>query len=88
MPDMDKVERYKKDYAHMSDAELINQMHAWLPHSDMHLAAKLLLHERQSASAQSKEKLETRRFHWFFWPALLAAVASIASLIIQIIQAK
>ena len=83
MPDMEKVECFKNDYAHMSDAELINQMHAWVPHSDMHLAAKLLLHERQEASSKNRERLETRRFHWFFWPALIAAVASVISLLVQ-----
>lgn len=88
MPDMEKVERYKKEYAHMSEAELTNQMHAWVPHSDMHLAAKLLLQERREAADRAKASLETRRFHWSFWPALVAAVASVTSLIVQIMQAR
>lgn len=63
MPDMDKVERYKSDYAPMSNAELINAMHSWVPHSDMHLAAKLLLQERKEAVDKAKASLDTRRFH-------------------------
>lgn len=88
MADMEKIERLKKDFAQKSDAELINEMHQWREFAEMHIAAKLVLQERKNSALKAKEGLETRRFHWFFWPALIAALASIASLAIQIYQAQ
>ena len=86
MADMSQVEFHKKAFASMTDAQLINQMHQWAPYSEMHIAAKLLLEERQRAASAGKEQVETRRFHWFFWPALIAAIASVMSLALQIWQ--
>jgi hypothetical protein len=72
--DMQQVERYRRDFARMSDEELHAQMHQWVAHSEMHLAAKLLLEERH------KEQ-ERHRFYLIFWPALVAAIASVLALL-------
>lgn len=71
--EMETVERYRRDFAGKSDEELHAQMHQWAPHSEMHLAAKLLLQERHW-------KQERHRFHLIFWPALVAALASVLAL--------
>ena len=73
MVEMDKVEKWRREYARMSDAELTGQMHQWVEHSEMHIAAKLLLEER-------RQKQERLRFHLIFWPAVVAAIASILAL--------
>jgi len=45
--DMKKVDQYRKNFLKMPDEALHGQMHQWVPHSEMHLAAKLLLAERR-----------------------------------------
>jgi hypothetical protein len=62
----------------MSDAELHGQMHQLQAHTDMHVAAKLLLEERH-------KKQERHRFYLIFWPALIAAIASVLALLFQVI---
>lgn len=57
----------------MSNDELYGQMHQWVEHSEMHLAAKLLLKEQA-------EKLEQKRFHLIFWPSLIGGIAAILAI--------
>ncbi len=76
MVDMKAVEKYRADFQNMSDAELTAQMHQWVPHSDMHVAAKLILAERHT-------RQERQRFHLIFWPALVAAFASVVALFLR-----
>jgi len=71
---MEKIEKNRKDYASMSDDELHAQMHQSVAHSEMHLAAKRLLGERQKI----REQL---RFHLVFWPSLTAAIIAVLAYI-------
>lgn len=73
MVDMQKVGLYRHNFERMTDEELTGQMHQWVPHSEMHIAAKLILSARH-------EKRERNRFHLIFWPALVAAIASVVAL--------
>jgi hypothetical protein len=81
MPDMKRVEENKQRFANMSDGELISEMAQWRADSDPHVAIQLLLHERKVAADNERTKIETRRFHYFFWPALVGAITGVLSLI-------
>ena len=70
------VEQNRQKLARLSDAELVEQMHQWAPHSEKHIAAKLLLFERNA-------KRERYRFHMVFWPAFVAAIASALALLLD-----
>jgi hypothetical protein len=72
---MEQVENFKSNFRSMSDGELHAQMHQYVAHSEMHLAAKLLLEER-------KNKKEKQRFHLVFWPSLIAATIAVLSFIL------
>ena len=72
MAEIKNVERYRKEYQHLTDVELTNQMHSWVPHSEMHIAAKIVLSERRA-------KHERLRFHLIFWLSLIAAIAGVVA---------
>jgi len=72
--DTSQIENYLSEYANLSDDALIAETHAWAPHSERHVAAKLLLESR-------RKKTERTRFHLIFWPSLVAAISAIAALV-------
>lgn len=78
MVDTARVDKFRKSWAKKTDDELVTEMHTWAAHLDEHLAAKLILFERHS-------KLERHRFHWIFWPALVAAVAGVVVALLTVI---
>ncbi len=78
--DIKDVNKHREGFKKLSDAELHTQMHSWLEHSPMHVAAKIELEDR-------RHKKEKTRFHLVFWPSLIAAVVAIISLLVSLIAA-
>lgn len=57
----EQIAMYRKAYAQKSDSDLIHEMHRWVPHSEMHIAAKQLLEERRYAAQVERDKREDER---------------------------
>jgi len=52
----DRIAEYRKYYASYSRAQLIQEMHKWLPHSEKHIAAKQLLDEMDRIDSDQKHE--------------------------------
>ncbi|MBK7954527.1 MAG: hypothetical protein IPK02_11530 [Candidatus Accumulibacter sp.] len=91
MPKPEEIKLCKERYANHSDAQLIAEKHQWVEHSEMHIAAVQLLHERQQ-EAQSEATELSRQQHleslshssrlhgktqFVAWLAVLASVVGI-----------
>ncbi len=75
--DIKVVNKHREEFKNLSDAELHTQMHSWVEHSPMHVAAKIELDDR-------RQKKEKARFHLVFWPSLIAAAVAIFSLLVSL----
>lgn len=79
MPNPKEVQQLRKDFAQLTDDELIYKTHQWVAESEQHVAAKQVLHDRQQEGERSRHRQVLR------W-AVIAAVAGLLALLVQIAQ--
>ncbi len=66
--------RRRQEFEKFTDDQLLNEQCKWGAEFAAHVAATQILQAR-------KEKREARRFHFVFWPALVAALAGVVQLL-------
>ena len=92
MPVMPEIQQFKKSYNGMSEAELLEICHQWVPHDSRHIAARMLLEELRAEKEGTRHGeirallADLKKPHWTvtptFWLALMSAAAAIAACII------
>lgn len=74
----EQIEAFRHQFEKLTDSQLLHEAVRFVPDAAQSVAAQQLLHERREAR-------EKKRFHWYFWPAVVAAIAGALSLAVQVL---